>query len=44
MTAFEIYEDEAKKVFKDFKTRCFLKKPMTTKALIEHIKKHLLKA
>jgi CheY-like chemotaxis protein len=44
MTAFEIYEDEAKKIFKDFKTHCFLKKPMTTKALIEHIEKHLLKA
>lgn len=44
MTAFEIYEDEAKKVFKDLKTHCFLKKPMTPKALIEHIEKHLVNA
>jgi DNA-binding response OmpR family regulator len=41
MTAFEIYEDEARKVFKDFKMHCYLKKPMTPTALAEHIKKHL---
>lgn len=44
MTAFEIYEDEAKKVFRDFKQHCFLKKPMTPKTLVEHIEKHLLNA
>jgi DNA-binding response OmpR family regulator len=42
MTAFEIYEEEAKKVFRDFNRHCFLKKPMTTKGLIDHIEKHLL--
>jgi CheY-like chemotaxis protein len=44
MTAFEIYEEEAKKVFRDFNTRCFLKKPVTSHGFIEHIEKHLLKA
>jgi DNA-binding NtrC family response regulator len=44
MTAFEIYEGEAKKVFKDFKQHCFLKKPIHAKALVEHIEKHLLNA
>jgi two-component system CheB/CheR fusion protein len=44
MTAFEIYEEEAKKVFRDFNSHCFLKKPMTPKALIEHIEKHLVDA
>jgi CheY-like chemotaxis protein len=44
MTAFEIYEDEAKKVFKDFNTKCFLKKPVTTKGLIDHLDLHLLNA
>ena len=44
MTAFEIYEDEARKVFKDLNNYCFLKKPMTPKALVEHIEKHLLNA
>jgi two-component system response regulator RegX3 len=41
MTAFEIYEDEAKKVFKDLKNHCFLKKPLTPNALAAHIEKHL---
>ena len=44
MTAFEIYEDEAKKVFKDLKTHCFLKKPLTPRALMEHIERHLVNA
>jgi DNA-binding response OmpR family regulator len=44
LTAFEIYEDEAKKVFKDLKTHCFVKKPITPKTLVEHIEKHLLNA
>jgi CheY-like chemotaxis protein len=42
-SAFEIYEGEAKKVFKDLNTRCFLKKPMTVKGLIEHIENRHLK-
>jgi DNA-binding response OmpR family regulator len=44
MTAFEIYEDEAIKVFKDFKRHCFLKKPMTAKHLVDHIETHLMNA
>jgi DNA-binding response OmpR family regulator len=44
MTAFDIYEEEAKKVFKDFNTRCFLKKPLTIQHLVDHVEKHLLKA
>jgi hypothetical protein len=44
MTAFETYEEEAKKVFKDFKQHCFLKKPITPKGLREHIEKHLVNA
>lgn len=43
MTAFEIYEDEAKKVFKDLKNHCFLKKPLTPNALAAHIEKHLIR-
>ena len=42
LTAFEIYEDEARKVFKDLKTHCFIKKPISPKALVQHIEKHLL--
>lgn len=44
MTAFEIYEEEARKVFKDLRNHCFLKKPVTPKALLAHVEKHLLKA
>lgn len=44
MTAFEIYQQEAQKVFRDFKQHCFIKKPMSAKALAEHIEEHLLKA
>jgi DNA-binding NtrC family response regulator len=40
-TSFEIYEDEAKTVFKDFKKWCFIKKPISPSALAEHIKTHL---
>jgi DNA-binding response OmpR family regulator len=42
LTAFEIYEQEAKAVFKDFKTHCFVKKPISTKIIAQHIQKHLL--
>jgi DNA-binding response OmpR family regulator len=44
MTAFEIFEEEAEKVFKDLQTRCFLKKPMSPTGLVEHIEKHSLNA
>ena len=41
LTAFEIYETEANKVFKDLKSRCFLKKPISTTVLARHLQKHL---
>ncbi len=41
LTAFEIYENEAKKVFKDLNTRCFLKKPIAPSALADHLRMHL---
>lgn len=40
MATFEIYENEAKMVFKNFKNYCFLKKPLTSEDLIRHIKNH----
>jgi DNA-binding response OmpR family regulator len=42
LTAFEIYEQEAKMVFKDFKTHCFVRKPISAKVLAQHVQKHLL--
>lgn len=44
LSAFEIYEAEAKKVFQNFKTHCFIKKPMMPSALIQHIEAHLMPA
>jgi DNA-binding response OmpR family regulator len=41
LSAFEIYEAEANKVFKDFNTRCFIKKPVTASMLVEHFKAHI---
>lgn len=40
LTAFEIYQNEAKKVFPTFKTFCFIKKPVTINALVKHIQLH----
>ena len=40
LTAFEIYEEEANKVFKDFNTKCFVKKPIGIEALVRHIESH----
>lgn len=42
LTAFEIYQREAEKVFPNFKQHCFLKKPMPAKNLAEHLKNHIL--
>jgi DNA-binding response OmpR family regulator len=42
LSAFEIYESEAKMVFKDFKTHCFIKKPITSADLVRHIESHVL--
>ena len=41
LTSFEIFEDEARKVFKDFNMTCFIKKPISTIALVNHLKAHL---
>lgn len=43
LTAFVIYEAEAKKMFKSLKTHCFLTKPMFPSALVDHVEKHLVK-
>jgi DNA-binding response OmpR family regulator len=43
-TAFEIYEPEAKRVFPNLKSYCFLKKPITGKALAEHLRTHMIQA
>lgn len=40
LSAFEIYEDEARKVFKDLNTKCFIKKPVTALQLAEHLQIH----
>jgi DNA-binding response OmpR family regulator len=42
LSAFEIYENEAQKVFSNFKTHCFIRKPMTPNELAKHIEEHLL--
>lgn len=41
-SAFEIYENEAKKVFVDLKTHCLIKKPIATSELAKHIENHLI--
>lgn len=40
-TAFEIYEEEAKKVFPSLNGYCFIKKPIGIQALANHIRSHL---
>ena len=44
LSAFEIYEAEARKVFRDFKTYCFIKKPIMPTVLSRHIEAHLMPA
>jgi len=44
LSAFEIYEAEARKVFRDFKTYCFIRKPIMPIALSKHIEAHLVLA
>jgi DNA-binding response OmpR family regulator len=41
LTAFEIYEEEAKKVFPSLNGYCFIKKPIRIEALANHIRSHL---
>lgn len=40
-SAFEIYENEAKIVFKHLNTKCFIKKPVAPSELAKHISQHL---
>jgi len=42
LTAFEIHESEAKKVFSSHKNHCFVTKPVTTSQLLKHIQEHEL--
>ena len=42
LTSFEIYEDEARKVFKDLNTICFVKKPIPSRELARHLNSHLV--
>jgi DNA-binding response OmpR family regulator len=44
LSAFEIYAAEAKLVFTDFKSYCFIKKPITPAELVTHIQAHLMTA
>ena len=44
LSAFEIYAAEAKLVFTDFKSYCFIKKPITPDELVTHIQGHLMTA
>ena len=41
LSSFEIYQEEAKKVFANLKSDCFIKKPILPSALAEHIAKHV---
>jgi two-component system response regulator ChvI len=41
LSSFEIYDYEAKKVFSDLNSTCFVKKPLTPTALAVHIQTHL---
>jgi len=41
LSAFEIYEAEAKLVFTDFKSHCFIKKPIEPRDLATHIRTHI---
>jgi DNA-binding response OmpR family regulator len=39
-TAFEIYEDEARKVFPTFKTYCFIRKTASPSKMVAHVESH----
>ncbi|MEO9319581.1 MAG: response regulator [Nitrososphaera sp.] len=44
LTAFEIYESEAKKTLTNLKNFCFLKKPIAIEERTKHIRTHLAKS
>lgn len=41
LSSFEIFEDEALKVFKGLNTKCFVKKPISPAALLRHLRAHV---
>ena len=41
LSAFEIYESEARKVFANMNSHCFIKKPIEISALAKHVESHL---
>lgn len=43
LSSFEINENEAKKVFPNLKTRCFMTKPITPNILSKHFQSHLIR-
>jgi DNA-binding response OmpR family regulator len=40
LSAFEIFEEEAKKVFPTLNSHCFIKKPIGIESLANHIRSH----
>ena len=42
LSAFEIFEDEARIVFKNSNTRCFVKKPIAPSELAKHLQRHMV--
>jgi two-component system catabolic regulation response regulator CreB/two-component system response regulator ChvI len=42
-TAFELYEDEFRRVFKDIDVNCFIKKPVSMSDLLGRVKSELVK-
>ena len=44
LSAFEIYESEARKVFPNLHSFCFLTKPIRIEALVKHIESHVAKS
>jgi two-component SAPR family response regulator len=41
MTAFEVYEDEFRKVFTNIDVKCFIKKPVSPSDLVTQVKEEL---
>lgn len=42
LTAFEIHRDEARKVFSNLKSYCFIKKPLLASAIARHLETHVI--
>ena len=41
MSSFEIHESEAKKIFPNLTSHCFIKKPFTAAVLAKHVQAHV---